>query len=134
MATVLVGYPGVLLGGIDVLAGRVARGTASKSALHGYVAAPSWWWLLRGSAQAVGLPVVATKVGGIPEAVDDGESAMLVPPRDADATEAALVDLLEAPEQWLDMGRRGRDYVGEQYDIEQLNDRLVRIYDRARKD
>ena len=63
---VFVGYPGVLLGGIDVLTDRVARGTASKSALHGYVAAPSWWWLLRGSAQAVGLPLLIGLVAAIP--------------------------------------------------------------------
>jgi hypothetical protein len=44
----------------------VARGTASKSALHGYVAAPSWWWLLRGSAQAVGLPLLVALVAAIP--------------------------------------------------------------------
>jgi len=63
---VVVGYPGVLLGGIDVLTDRVARGTASKSALHGYVAAPSWWWLLRGSAHGVGLPLFLGLLAAVP--------------------------------------------------------------------
>ncbi len=44
-------------------------------------------------AMAAGLPVVATAVGGVPEAVVDGETGVLVPPRDADRLSHALVSL-----------------------------------------
>jgi glycosyltransferase involved in cell wall biosynthesis len=51
---------------------------------------------------ALGTPLVATAVGGLPEMIDDGRTGLLVPPRRADALADALVSLL------LDPGRRGR--------------------------
>ena len=68
-AAVFVGYPGVLLGGVDVLGARVARGASAKSSLHGYVAAPSWWWLLRGAAHAAGLPLLLALLATVPAAL-----------------------------------------------------------------
>jgi len=65
-AAVFVGYPGVILGGVDVLTDRIARGAASKGSLHGYVQAPSWWWLLRGSAHAAGLPLLLALLASVP--------------------------------------------------------------------
>jgi colanic acid/amylovoran biosynthesis glycosyltransferase len=81
-------------------------------------------------AQASGLPVVASRVGGIPETVDEGRSALLVPPGDADALADGLRLLLRQRERWGSMGRLGRQYVETHYDIEKLNDELVRIYRR----
>ena len=45
-------------------------------------------------AMAAGIPVVATAVGGIPEIVSHRESALLIPPRDAQAMSAALQEIL----------------------------------------
>jgi len=50
-------------------------------------------------AMAARVPVVATAVGGIPEIVQDGESALLVPPRDPAALATALARALSEPEQ-----------------------------------
>ena len=59
-------------------------------------------------AMAAGRPVVATRVGGIPEVVVDGVTGILVPQRDPAAFAGALAELLAAPAQRDEMGRRGR--------------------------
>ena len=79
-------------------------------------------------AMAMGLPVISTLHGGIPELVEDGVSGYLVPERDADAIAARLIDLVEHPERWPAMGQAGRTFVERHYDLDQLNDALVSLY------
>jgi colanic acid/amylovoran biosynthesis glycosyltransferase len=79
-------------------------------------------------AQATGLPVLATLHNGFPEGVLDGKSGFLVPERDVDALASRLRFLLENPELWSRMGRAGRKYVEENYDIDKLNMKLARVY------
>lgn len=59
-------------------------------------------------AMAAGLPVVATRVGGIPEAVVDGETGVLVPPSDPQALGEALSALAGDPERRARLGVEGR--------------------------
>jgi colanic acid/amylovoran biosynthesis glycosyltransferase len=56
-------------------------------------------------AMASGLPIVATMHGGIPEAVTDGISGLLVPERDHCRLANALIVLVENPARWLEMGK-----------------------------
>ncbi|MEW5860941.1 MAG: glycosyltransferase [Cyanobacteriota bacterium] len=79
-------------------------------------------------AMAMGLPVIGTQHGGIPELIEDGISGFLVPERDADTLAEKLGYLFEHPEVWPEMGRSGRAYVEAHYDINKLNERLVEIY------
>jgi colanic acid/amylovoran biosynthesis glycosyltransferase len=79
-------------------------------------------------AQAVGLPVLSTRVGGIPEGIIDGKSGFLVPERDIHALADKLIYLIENPNLWPEMGRIGRRYVENRYNSEILNNRLVDIY------
>ncbi|WP_427161283.1 glycosyltransferase [Aliinostoc sp. HNIBRCY26] len=79
-------------------------------------------------AMLMGLPVIATTHGGIPELVKDGISGFLVPERDAQAIAEKLTHLIEHPEIWPEMGQVGRADVEKNYDIHKLNDELVRIY------
>lgn len=58
-------------------------------------------------AQAAGLPVIGTDVGGVSEMFEDGVSGILVPPRDPAALTAALQDLIDHPEKRRSMGRAG---------------------------
>jgi colanic acid/amylovoran biosynthesis glycosyltransferase len=85
--------------------------------------------LVLAEAQACGLPVIASKIGGIPENLRDGESGLLVPPGDAAALARAIEDLAEGPQVWGRMGRLGRAFVEKHFDLERLNDRLVALYD-----
>jgi len=82
-------------------------------------------------AQASGLPVIATSIGGIPESLRDGASGFLVPPRDPHAIAAALTWLIENQDAWSRMGRAGRRHVEQHFDGEKLNDRLIDIYRTA---
>lgn len=62
-------------------------------------------------AMSVGLPVVASDISGIPEAVKDGRTGILVPPRDPTAIARALGRLREAPEAAAGYARAGRELV-----------------------
>ncbi len=79
-------------------------------------------------AQAMGLPVLATRVGGIPESVLDGESGFLVAQRDVGALAAKLTHLIEHPELWPEIGRAGRAFVERNFNVNKLNDQLVDLY------
>ena len=80
-------------------------------------------------AQAVCLPVVATTVGGVPEVVINDKSGFLVPERDIDALAEKLDYLIEHPETWREMGECGRKFIAQKYDIRNLNQQLVQIYE-----
>jgi glycosyltransferase involved in cell wall biosynthesis len=57
---------------------------------------------------ALGRPIVGSAVGGIPEAVDDGRTGLLVPPRDPAAIAQALLTLLDHPDLRAEMASAGR--------------------------
>lgn len=82
-------------------------------------------------AQAAGLPVVATRVGGIPESVLDEVSGFVVPDRDTRALAERLIYLCKHPERRATMGRAGRKHVAEKYNAPALNARLVELYHLA---
>jgi colanic acid/amylovoran biosynthesis glycosyltransferase len=79
-------------------------------------------------AMALGLPVVATRHGGIPELVEDGVSGFLVPERDARALADRIIHLCDHPSQWAAIGRAGRERVEREYDIDRLTQELDGIY------
>jgi colanic acid/amylovoran biosynthesis glycosyltransferase len=87
--------------------------------------------LVLAEAQASGLPVIATRIGGIPESMREGESGLLVRPRDPGALAHAIEQLAQRPETWGQMGRIGRAHVESRFDLEKLNDQLVDLYHRV---
>ncbi len=85
-------------------------------------------------AMATGLPVVSTVHAGIPELVEDGVSGFLVPERDEEKLAQRILDLVDHPQRWPEMGRRGRMKVEAEYDSDALNDRLEATYLRLLSD
>jgi glycosyltransferase involved in cell wall biosynthesis len=73
----------------------------------------------------LGTPVVATRVGGIPEIVDDGIDGVLVPPGDSAALADSIVDLLNDPARLKRMAGAGRDKVMNRFRF----DNMVRAYE-----
>lgn len=77
---------------------------------------------------ATGLPVIATRHGGIPELVIDGENGRLVPERDPHAIARAVVDLLNVPETWKNLGQAGRKKVVAEYSRKVILDKTLAAY------
>jgi len=80
-------------------------------------------------AQATGLPVISSYHADIPEAVVEGESALLAPEKDVDVLERHLNYLIEQQDIWKIMGLAGRKHIEEDYSIKKQVAKLEDIYD-----
>jgi len=78
-------------------------------------------------AMAAGLPVVASRVGGIPELIVDGKTGLLVEPGDVAGLAARLRHLLADPQRAGELGRAGRALARAEYDVTAM----ARAYDRT---
>jgi glycosyltransferase involved in cell wall biosynthesis len=67
-------------------------------------------------AMATGLPIVATRHGGIPEAVEDGKSGLLVEERDFEAVASAMKQIAHSASVFREMGLRGSKYVAANFE------------------
>jgi glycosyltransferase involved in cell wall biosynthesis len=82
-------------------------------------------------AQAAGRPVVASRVGGLPEAVADGVSGLLVEPADAAALATALGALLDDAARRDDLGRAGRTRAEREFGAARMAERTAALYARV---
>jgi glycosyltransferase involved in cell wall biosynthesis len=120
---------------------RFVRFAGLRSDVHRFMAGgdvvvvPSVWQEPAGlvviEGMAVGRPVVATRVGGIPEYLEDGVTGILVEPRAPLQLSKALLRLLHSPAEAEAMGRAGRARVEARFSIERWVQDTVRIYETA---
>jgi glycosyltransferase involved in cell wall biosynthesis len=82
-------------------------------------------------AMAAGLPVVATRHGGIVDVVSEGRSGFLVEEGDVDAMAAAMGRLADSPQLAAELGTAGRDFVAKQHSMEERIGALAAILERA---
>ena len=97
-------------------------------------ALPSWTEglpLVVLEAMALGRPVVATTVGGTPELVADGETGLLVPPRDVEALTAALKRVLDDEGLRRRLGEAGKLRVAERFSSEAMTRDVLAVYDEV---
>lgn len=80
-------------------------------------------------AMMAGLPVVSTKVGGVPELVEDGVTGFLVPPEDPPALAEALQVLLDDPELRRRVGQAGRDKALREFTLDCMLRKTERVYE-----
>jgi glycosyltransferase involved in cell wall biosynthesis len=81
-------------------------------------------------SMATGIPVVATRVGGNPEAVEDGLTGILVPPRDTGALATVMQRILGDRELAARFGTAGRQRVAERFSIDVVIRQTQRLYER----
>lgn len=79
-------------------------------------------------ASSAGVAIVASRAGGIPEAVRDGVNGVLVPPQDVDALETAIVALLKNPARRTQLGSAGRELIEREFSVDAMVEGNLAIY------
>ncbi|RDI95091.1 glycosyltransferase [Meiothermus sp. QL-1] len=110
-----------------------ARGDIPRlmNAADAYVMSSAWEGMpmVLLEAASVGLPIVATDVGGNREVVEEGRNGFLVPPGDSARLAAAMEDLMQKDElERRQMGQAGRQRVREHYDLQRIIQRWEELY------
>ncbi len=80
-------------------------------------------------SMAAGLPVVATRVGGNPEAIIDGQTGWLVPPKQPEELALKIIDLLNDPIKAGEWGETGRHRVKQNFSYKRMVDEYIKLYD-----
>ncbi|HZN02468.1 MAG TPA: N-acetyl-alpha-D-glucosaminyl L-malate synthase BshA [Candidatus Polarisedimenticolia bacterium] len=78
-----------------------------------------------------GHPVLATRAGGVPEVVVDGETGFLLPPGDVGGFAARMEEMAEDPERFRAMGERGRARAEALFSADRIVDRYLEVYRRV---
>ncbi len=97
------------------------------------LAMPSLWeafGLSAAEAMAVGKPVIASRIEGLPEVVEEGRTGILVPPADSDALARAIEDLAADPARRQLLGKQGRARVEKLFTLERMVARHEEFYER----
>ena len=85
-------------------------------------------------AGAAARPAVATKVGGVPQVVRDGETGLLAEAGDADGIAQRILDLLDDPELATKYGLAAREWVGKEFSSENLTAEIADLYEKLLAD
>jgi glycosyltransferase involved in cell wall biosynthesis len=81
-------------------------------------------------AQATALPVISTKVGGIPEFLADNENGFLIDPGDPEQLTQRILALLQDPKLAEEMGRRGRKLIEEKFSWRLITSQVIDLYNK----
>lgn len=84
--------------------------------------------LVNAEAMICGLPIIACKVGGIPEIVKDSETGILIEPQNPEEISKALLILIENPETRKTLGEKGRARVLEKFDAKIMAEKYEKVY------
>lgn len=79
-------------------------------------------------AMRAGLPIIATRVGGIPETVRDGDTGLLAGPDDLEGIARAIGALAASAERRRELGRRGREFMLEEFSLARMTQRYLNLY------
>ncbi len=74
------------------------------------------------------LPVISTRVGGIPDIIENNTTGLLVSPENIHQTRDALEHLIENPEQRLEFGKNLHEKVEKEFSLEQMLEKTIKLY------
>jgi colanic acid/amylovoran biosynthesis glycosyltransferase len=81
-------------------------------------------------AQAIGLPIVCSDVGGLKENIENGKTGLLVPARQPEEIAKALIYLIKHPKTMKKFGGQGRKRVVEKFNLEKQSEEFKRMYEK----
>jgi glycosyltransferase involved in cell wall biosynthesis len=80
-------------------------------------------------AMALAVPVIASRVGGVPELLDEGRAGVLVPPEDPAALAEAITELVRNPDRRMAIAREGARRAAQHFDAGDVSRQLVTVYE-----
>jgi glycosyltransferase involved in cell wall biosynthesis len=107
------------------------KDAASVMALFDVFVLPSLWEglpFVLVEAAALGKPIVATAVDGVPEILEDGKTGLLVPPKDPSALADAVIRLLKDKEEARRLGAMARTLVPPRFPLRRMIDQTQNLY------
>jgi len=117
--------------------GHVEQGMSDFYAKARAILLPSLWFegfpMVLAEAMLHAKPVICSRIGGLPEIVEDGVTGLLVEPQDTDGFIDRIRYLWERPELCRKMGRVGREKVLREYTPQRYYERLIAVYQAARE-
>ncbi len=123
------------LGLTDVVrfAGRRDDVDAILAALDAFVLPSNWegFGIVLLEAMAQACPVIATRVGGIPEVVDDGVTGRLIPAGDADALADGMLDVVRDPAATARRVSAATARLAERFSLDRMTDETAAVYERV---
>lgn len=79
-------------------------------------------------ASAMKIPVVASRIGGVPETVIHRKTGILVAPKNVDELSEAILELIEDPTLRRTMGENGRQHVLDRFNLTEISERFAELY------
>jgi glycosyltransferase involved in cell wall biosynthesis len=80
-------------------------------------------------AMAAGVPVVATRVGSLPEVIDSGRTGVLIEPGDPQALAAAIAEVVDDPDRARAMAAAAREVVGSKYSVGPMVEKYAELFE-----
>ena len=111
--------------------GRLALAYGTASAILVPSIVPETFSQVAAEAALAGRPVLASRIGALPETVVDGETGLLFPPGDVEALAALMLNLAETPGRASQLGEAGRVRAQERYTLGMMTSRYEALYHHA---
>ncbi len=120
---------------IKLLPGLYGKELLSAVSGNAFSVVPSTWYevfpIVMLEAFSLAMPVIGSRIGGIPEGVRDGETGFLFEPGNADDLRNKIKDLISDPARAFQMGKNAQLAAEKEYDPEIFYQRLIEVYNKA---